>query len=180
MLRLLLIALSLLIVGCPTTRSSGDDDDSGSGDDDDATGTIEPAEGIWLLTLTEVGTDDCSLLTGAAAGDSLGSTTLALVKTADEDFTLTDGDDQTFHCMWGDDNSFVCDADVWTDSISALFPDATLIRNGSRTGTFDSPTSATTTNINVNTCEGAECGLAEDAGGYQFPCTFGFDATMTR
>ncbi len=181
----LLLILGLLLMGCPTTgggRGGGDDDDSadGSDDDDSTPDQIEPAEGIFTLTLTEMTTDDCNLVPNAAPGDSLGSTTLTLVGDEDVDFTLVDGDDQTFRCAWSDGNSFVCDADPVESEISPLLADATHIRNGSRSGTFDSATTATTTNINVDTCEGADCGLAEEAGGYTFPCTFGFDATMAR
>lgn len=193
-----LLALALLLASsaCPPV-TTGDDDDSTATDDDDSTANdddsattddddstparIEPSEGIWALTLTELTADDCDLQPGVQPGDSLGTTTLTLVQPPDIDFTLTDSDDQVFHCSWTEGDSFVCNADLWTDTINAaLFPNATLNRNGSRSGTFTSATAATLTNINVDTCEGDDCPLVEQAGGYVFPCTLGFDATMAR
>jgi hypothetical protein len=177
------ILLALALSACPPA-AAGDDDDSGPppADDDDTTpARVEPAPGIWALTLTAITADDCNLQPSASAGDSLGSTTLALVPQGPEAFTLTDSDDQRFRCTWTKGSDFVCEADPWIDSINAaLFPNATLHREGSRTGTFQSATSATLTNTNVDACKGTDCPLVEQAGGYTFPCTLGFTATMAR
>ncbi len=184
---LLLLALPFALCACPPAEA-GDDDDSAAPDDDDAAddddstpARVQPSEGIWALTLMSITADDCNLQPAAGEGDSLGTTTLAMTQSGPGDFLLTDSDDQTFHCTWTTGNDFVCNADLWTDSINAaLFPNATLQRKGSRSGTFKGPTSATLTNINVDTCEGADCPLVEQAGGYTFPCTLSFAATMAR
>ena len=179
MLRPWLLLLALISFGCAPVATDDDDSAEEDADDDDAA-PVQPVEGTWALTLTALTTDDCALNPSLQPGASLGSTALAMSQAADQDFTLTDSDDQIFRCAWTTNPAFTCTAEPWTDGINVLFPDAALHRAGTRSGSFDSPTSAALDNVNVDTCEGAQCGDVEAAGGYAFPCTLAFAATMTQ
>jgi hypothetical protein len=164
------LALSCLalLIGCPPAN----DDDSA--DDDDAA-TISPTEGTWDLTLTELVTDSCDGAPGAQPGDSLGTTEVALSTAAGVDFTMTDSDNQVFECTLGAGGAFSC-VGVPKNIPLPVFPNATVTRDGVRAGTFSAEGVAALSNTNTDTCEGADCPVVEQAGGYTFPCVFEFDA----
>jgi len=180
MSRSLLLLLSLsLVVACP----GGDDDDSSISDDDDASG-ITPEEGVWSINLVALLEDSCNGFPGASAGDSLGTSTLGGATQAGTDFSMVDSDDQTFHCTYTTAPNFTCEADPMVTLESAL-PAATVTRNGTRAGVFTSATEATlSSNINTDTCVGAECDVVEAAGNAQgpitFPCVVSFTAISSK
>ena len=164
---LLLLSATGLLIGCPP----GDDDDA-VGDDDDAV-DVTPDAGTWDLTLTALNTDSCDGAPNAGPGDSLGTT--EVVAAGDGTFTMTDSDNQTFDCTLDGGGDFSCVAQPMNIPLP-VFPNATVTRNGTRSGTFTAAGVGALTNRNEDTCEGADCPVVEQAGGYTFPCVFDFDA----
>lgn len=180
MSRYLLLLLSFsLLVACP----SGDDDDDSTSDDDDAA-AITPEDGTWSLTLDELLEDSCNGFPNAGQGDSLGTTMLGAAMDAGTDFSMVDSDDQTFQCTYSTAPNFTCVADPLVTLQSAV-PAATVTRNGTRVGVFTSATEAIlSSNINTDTCMGADCDVVEAAGNAQgtieFPCVVSFTATSSK
>lgn len=187
---LLLLLCAGLLTACPS-NSGGDDDDSGSddddtssGDDDDTAGFL-PEEGPWSLTLDDLMEDSCDAAPGAGSGDPLGTSTLTLLDGGADGFVMVDSDTQTFRCDFdaGSEVAFSCTADEMDlgSPDSTFFPNITIKRNGTRTGTFLAADEARLSlNVNTDTCEGAECATYEQTQAFTFPCVFEFSADAER
>ncbi len=129
---------------------------------------LVPKSGVWTYGGSELASNSCG---NDPPTDPAGKFTLEV--TGDGAFTVKDDDfDDPFQCTL-DGDSFSCpNRDSGVYQVPML--DAKIYYAVSVSGSFDSDTDVTGTQVVKARCEGASCTIAAEYAGYTLPCEYSY------
>lgn len=154
----------------PTATDTGSADTGSEGADTtagEAGADVAPDEGFWLYEEIPGGDNACTFI----AEPTNGFGEFEIVLTGGQTFTLRPGDStDPFECAYAG-GTITCDERL-TGTVEPPGFDAVGNILVSVEGTLHSEISITGTQVGHIECVGADCGLAEEALGVAFPCSF--------
>ena len=183
----------ILLFGCVGAVDDDDDDEDKEDEEESETDSppeetepppFVPTEGEWTAIDGEVTQDDCDLVSLLEGQPAVEPGSFSIEEAKPVSFVMVTGevgDTERFDCDLAQaDLSFFCPPKDVVLSLAPDLPGTELVFNITASGIFADETHMQADQLSVISCRGDDCGLMEDFGGIEFPCTLGLHSTAAH